>query len=413
MKARSILIAVVLAAALTAPPAHAWPARPIATVARTTDLRGIAGLPGGRTAVLLETHALARGRPDGLELRTGAGRVVVARSPSGFQQTALGHDAAGRLTVMWVTGSDRTGGMRVRVWSDGRTTPLSASVLFASLAVAPDGGAVVAWSARNHDFAVMRRPGAQAFGAPQDLTPAGNLGGPFVAVARGGGAVVASGALVTRADPATGVFGPPQTMAPAAADGSPSVAAEAVALTDAGRAVVTLRVGASSVIQLVDWPAAASAPSVPVTLSTQSPNFPPRPAGAANGDRVTIVYAEGPLPEISGRIRCPTRLPPRQLGVAVLDPAGAVTASALGPVDVGDFTLAPVGPAVRVFLRAPGGVRATRLDAQARPLGTSAITTDRRRCVLSFAADETAAGPIAAWSEPVRGGRSRVMLAQP
>jgi hypothetical protein len=127
-------------------------------VARTTDLRGIAGLPGGRTAVLLETHALARGRPDALELRTGVRRIVVARSPSGFAQTALGHDAAGRLTVMWVTGSDRTGGMRVRVWNDGRTTRLSASVLFAGLAVAPDGGAVVAWSARNHDFAVVRRP---------------------------------------------------------------------------------------------------------------------------------------------------------------------------------------------------------------------------------------------------------------
>jgi hypothetical protein len=405
---------VLLGTALVAPAAHAWPIRPLATLDAPGEVRAVAGLPDGRIAIVLALEG--RHGDDTLELRIGAQRTVLGRAPY-FRVVRLGQDRRGRLTAMWVTESDRRGGMRVRVWSGGHTTRLGAGVgESADLAVAPDGGAAVAWWSRHHVDAVVRRPGERAFGAKQDVTPAGdNSGAPMVAVGAGGRAVVASGDQVARTDPGTGVFGGPHQLLPRRAQGRAAVDAEAVALDDTGQTLVAVRTGSPSyesrLVQFVRWPAAATAPAAPVALSTRSP-LSVRPVAVATGDRVTIAFVEGDVPEPeSGAVPCPSPAAPLRLSAAVVTGETVITGGLDGTVEPYVPLLATrVGSSARVFFRAPDGIRAVRFDARARPGAPSAVTSDARRCVDFVQAAETGAGPAAVWAETASGRRGRRLL---
>jgi hypothetical protein len=402
------LVASAAAAGVAATPAQAaWPARTVATGGPAFSL-DVAGLPGGGVATLLERRRSVT--VHALELRVGSRVTELARAPHTFGPAEVGVDARGRTTVAYAVIPTARGGRRLYVTSGGRTVRLSSgpsTVNLADLDVAPDGSAVLAWTAGGRTFAARRAPGADAFGAPQDVTPPGSAyGTPRAEALGGGGAVVLAGAAVSRAPDAASPFGAPAVLLSGiATDG------EQLAVDAGGRAVVALRtveqVGPRGpyrrAIRVFTWDREAGEPSPAVALSTPAEQV-GTPVAVANGARVTVAFKR------AAGSRRPASL---RAVVFAADGSRRVTERSGAGGLFGLLTATPSGTGVRVYARTAEAMRSVHLGAGGRPGGWSAVTSDAG----VFSIDAAEAGrPVAVWTAQTRtrdNASWRVRIARP
>src|SRR4051794_37558508 len=379
-----------LVAALIAAPAEARPWQ-VHTVDRggAAFSRGVAVLPNGHTAVLLQRRSKGRNR---LELRVGATVRTLDIAAGNFDSPHIAHDSHSGLVVAWRRLLD-PGAAQAFAWtSKGGRQQVSAvqkSVRDVSLAVAGNGRAVLGFVSNDGLFVSRRSPGS-GFAPQESLAQTGSFAsGPGVAVTRRGRIVAAwlrGAGVVARAASGAAPFGAAQTVAlrPAAAGATLVGGPPKVVITSQGRAVVVVssyelrRTAVAPLfvdqrVEAFDWPASAARPSAAATLS--------RSASAGVADVVT----QGGSAVIAWTQRAPSS--PRELWATTWTAKGVQRPRVYDTHALGAPVLLAPGRhgAVNVFYRA-GGPRwfTVRLTAAGLYVGTSNVTPPGEAVALIY-----------------------------
>jgi hypothetical protein len=380
--------------------------------------RGVDMLPNGRAAILMQRAA---GGSNRLELRIGGRTRLLDTSAHVFFATGIGHDAHGRLVVVWRRVLDGT--IQVFAWTarGGREQVSNArkSVSHVSLSVARSGRAALAYQSPEGVF-VARGATAHGFEAPTAVAPAGTSAAqPGVAVSSTGRLVVAwsdGKRIVVRAASGPGPFSSPQPVALRAPTAGSTLVPGApdVVITSTGRAVVVVSSfelrGSAPVpgqkpvivdqrVEAFDWTRKAAHPSAAATLS--------RGAAAGTAD----VVAQGASALIAWTQQPPGG--PRALWVARWTPPGLQRPNLYDTHNLGLPVLLVPAPrgGVDAYYEA-GGARwfTVRLSAAGLFTGTSSVTPPSQQIPLIDVAAEGARA-IAGWTIGRR--NARVQVARP
>jgi hypothetical protein len=397
------------------PPAAAadpWKARRI-TAQGATASRGVDVLPNGRTALLLQRRAGGQNR---LELRIDDSTRLLDSSPHAFLSSYLGHDARGRLVVVW----RRIAGPAIQAfaWTQrtGRqqVTAARTSVSDLSLSVAANGRAALAYYTAD-GISLARGASSRGFGAAAGV--ASVSAHPGIAVSSSGRLVVAwcdGRRVLLRAAGGAGALGAVQVVrlrAPAAGNTLAAGAPE-VAITNAGRAVVvvssselrgtpapgTTPVVTDRRVEALEWPRKAARPGAVATLSR----------GASAGDADAVAYGSSAAIAWTQR---PTGAP-RSLWIARWTPRGLQRPNVYDTRMLDSpvlLTPAPRG-AVDAFYSTARRWFTVRLRADGLYRGTSTVTPPG---VQVATIDVASAGRFAAAAWTVRDRGTYAQLARP
>ena len=373
---------------------------------RRASLLGLAALPSGRTAVLLQEW---RGGTKRLVLqRPGRRPVTLMTSPHTFDG-ALGADAGGHLAVAWNVIPSGGRFRRAYVWTGRAVRALTdgtrhATVLLTvspagRIAVAVNDGATgrivgVTWVRRGsfrNGLSGRRLPAGGLQGLVPDafrFSPAGDLalGGYLpreaapagVAVAPAPTPAFAPAAGLPRLAAAPGEQAIPQVLAVGFAPGGDVVAATSTLTCTIGTGDLGGECGRVTGSALRVWRWAPGAPGPGTATVPSRARFATRPALATSGDALWMLWLEGATAR-------PDTLAAARIGAAG---PGAVRRTRLrGGVRP------EVGPDAVSAAPAPGGAVRFYLPAPGRP--TSALITVRL----------TAKGAFGPFSTVVRGPR--------
>lgn len=369
--------ALVLASAPAAP--AAWTVRP-ADQGRAAWLAGVATLPGGHSATLLDEraggHRLVLRRPDHAPLTLARS----AHSP----EAELGADAHGHLAVVWTVIPDGARFRRAFVWTGGTVQALTDGTrhAFADLAVGASGdlavavtdgttaaGASRAW-VRRGSFRTGLRSAREEIGVRAPF-PGSLVVGPTAAVAVGG-ELGAGGGEVSVAPRRDAPFGAVATLPPVTAPAGRQAISQGltVAFGPTGEVItaastLTCTIGAGdlagecgrltgSTVRLWRWPAGASGPGGAATVA--APAFAQQPVLATSGGATWLAWLEGATNR-------PQRLAAARVGASGL---GRTRRLSLAP----DERAVPLALSVAT---APHGALRFYLPAPGRP--TSALDT--------------------------------------
>lgn len=399
MVARRLMFAVCAAAAVAL---SAAPAAPAAWHVRTLDqgrpawLSGIASLPGGHTAYLVDeraggTHRMVLQQP-------GRAARTLMTSAHTFE-ASLRADDHGHLAVAWSVIPDGARFRRAYVWTGGATRTLTDGTRHASvvLAVSPAGAIAVtvndgttsgsqsrSWvqrgsfrtgiSTRREAMGGIQSPypGALTLSTTGAAAVAGNLGsGPEgVAVAPNAGAAFGAAAVLAPVDVPTGQQVVPQGLSVAFGTAGEVLVAQATLMCTIGTGDLAGECGrlTGSVLRLWRWPAGAPGPRAPVTV--KAPAFAQAQALTSSGGTIWLTWLEG------------SAYKPQTLAAARIGTTGLGTTRRL--------TLASderVAGQMAAVVAAPAGALRFYLPAPGRP--TSALDTVRLTSSGRFGARET------------------------
>jgi hypothetical protein len=404
MKAARLSAVAIAAAALLAATAQArpWRVQTIATPGPALS-RGLDVLPDGRAAVVLERSV---GRSTRLELRiAGRSRPLDSHSRT-FSAVQIAHDSRGRLVVTW---SRYTG--ELFAWTAAtRTRQIASAAADASLAVTPDGRAVLAYSTRGGPF-VARGFVRSGFGRSESIGTTTSNATPAIAISAAGRIVVAwnagDGVIALRSAAGGAPFGSTRAVRLRARDPGTVVTGQVprIAMTSDGRAIVVVysvlargaRI-ADARVEAFAWTVRAARPTSAATLSRGA--MAGEPDVVASGKSARIAWTQQ------------TRRTPRALWATRWTGKGPQRPNVYDTRALGGPVLLTVGrrDAVNAFYRA-GGQRwfTVRLTAAGLYRGTSVVTPPGEEIA---AIDVAAAGGrvAAAWTS---GRGARVQLGRP
>lgn len=408
----ALVTAMLLAASGAA--SAAWTVQTVHTGADAV-LYAFDAAPDGRLAILYRDG-------DALKLRVGSATTVLERDIDDFIDVGLGHDTQGRFAVAW---SRSVAGRRsVVVWTEDRREELPVPqevIIGLSLAVAPDGSAVLALSGYANQWVARRTGGEAPFTAPVEIGSRSGAEATAV-ITPDGEAVVAwereGGFSVTRAF-AGAAFPRAQRIR------VPGKELTSLQVTDAGLVVLSGRSlveredgGSDRRSILATWPRGGTPTAIRI-LSPAGRDGSPAQA-LARGSRVLLAWRDVP----HGRA---TTAPARaaRLGLGIVDASGTLrtrrvaTGAGSGGVLSGPTAMTErgAGGATVVLQRGPrnDSLAAFGFDAALRPTPVQRINRRDDPAGYDVVATTSRGRPVVVYSTGMDndGKANRIRLAAP